>query len=112
MSMTNRPTQLPLGWFDAAGRAAAEEARRVSRTRKKPRTADSNGTRPVADAEGERMLLTVPEVARTLKIGRRQVWEMVWQGKLPVVRLGPRTVRVSRAELERYVLERSRPYGA
>ncbi|MCA1837101.1 MAG: helix-turn-helix domain-containing protein [Actinobacteria bacterium] len=62
--------------------------------------------------EGERMLLSVPEVARALRIGRRQAWEMVWQDKLPVVRLGPRTIRVCRAELERYVQELSRPYGA
>lgn len=58
------------------------------------------------------VLLSVTDVARCLHIGRRQAWEMVWRGELPVVRLGPRTVRVARAVLDQFVLERSRPYGS
>ena len=58
------------------------------------------------------VLLSVTDVARCLHIGRRQAWEMVWRGELPVVRLGPRTVRVARAVLEHFVLDRSRPYGS
>jgi len=58
----------------------------------------------------ERLLVTVPEAARLLHIGRRQAWEMVWRDELPVVRLG-RSVRVAREVLEQFVLDRSRPYG-
>ena len=58
------------------------------------------------------VLLSVTDVARCLHIGRRQAWEMVWRGELPVVRLGPRTVRVARVVLDQFVLERSRPYGS
>jgi len=58
------------------------------------------------------MLLTVPETARALHIGRRQAWEMVWRGELPVVRLGPRTLRIAYSVLEQFVFDRSRAYGA
>ena len=59
----------------------------------------------------ERLLLTVPEAAHALHIGRRQAWEMVWRGELPVVRLG-RSVRIARPILERFVADQSLPYGA
>lgn len=62
-------------------------------------------------ADRDRLLITVPEAAHVLHIGRRQAWEMVWRGELPVVRLG-RSVRVARPILERFVTERSLPYGA
>jgi excisionase family DNA binding protein len=72
-------------------------------------------TRGVADAEADvrlnPLLLTVPEAAKVLHIGRRQAWEMVWREELPVVRLG-RSVRIAQRILEAFVLERSRPYGA
>lgn len=63
------------------------------------------------DTDTNRLLLTVPEAAHLLHIGRRQAWEMVWRGELPVVRLG-RSVRIARPVLERFVTERSLPYGA
>jgi excisionase family DNA binding protein len=71
----------------------------------------SSESDPVGAAEGDRLLYTVPEVARCLHIGRRQTWELVWRGELPVVRLG-RSVRIARPVLERFVAERSAPYGA
>jgi len=66
---------------------------------------------PQPAADGDRLLLTVPEAARLLHIGRRQAWELVWRGELPVVRLG-RSVSVARPVLERFVAERSAPYVA
>lgn len=75
----------------------------------RPTLTESGDPTPVADAE--RLLLTVPEAARALHIGRRQAWELVWRGELPVVRLG-RSVRIARPVLERFVAERSLPYGA
>lgn len=57
------------------------------------------------------LLLTVPEAAKILQIGRRQLWEIVWRDEIPIVRLG-RSVRIARAALETFVIERSRLYGA
>jgi len=69
------------------------------------------GSAPAADDDRHRLLITVPEVARAPHIGRRQAWELVWRGELPVVRFG-RPVRVARPVLERFVMERSAPYRA
>lgn len=66
---------------------------------------------PAPAVHGDRLLITVPEAAHVLHIGRRQAWELVWRGELTVVRLG-RSVRVARPVLERFVAERSAPYGA
>ena len=63
------------------------------------------------DPNRRQLLLTVDEAARELHIGRRQTWEMVWRGELPVVRLGPRTLRVAYPVLQRFVLERSGTYA-
>ena len=57
------------------------------------------------------LLVTVPEAAKILQIGRRQLWEIVWRDEIPVVRFG-RSVRIARVALETFVLERSRLYGA
>jgi excisionase family DNA binding protein len=51
-------------------------------------------------------LLKVPEVASLLQIGRSKVWELVWSGDLPVVRIG-RLVRVPRSRLAQWVEERT-----
>lgn len=44
-------------------------------------------------------MLTVPEVAKLLRIGRNHAYELVARGEIPSVRLG-RLIRVPRAELE------------
>jgi len=44
------------------------------------------------------------EVRAILRIGRSKLYEMIAQGELPVVRIG-RTIRIPRAELERWVAE-------
>ena len=48
--------------------------------------------------------LTVPETAEELKIPRSRAYELIQQGSLPAVRIGERSIRVNRAELERYLL--------
>ena len=58
------------------------------------------------------LLMTVSDAAGMLRIGRRQTWELIWRGELPIVRLGPRTIRVHHAALDQFLLERSKPYGA
>lgn len=56
----------------------------------------------MAETTTERLLLTVEEAARQLKIGRTFAWQLVRKGELPVVRLG-RCVRVPRRALEEWV---------
>ncbi len=57
--------------------------------------------------EDGRLLLTVPEAARTLGIGTTLAYELVGRGELPHVRLG-RSVRVPRAALEHWVAKNTR----
>jgi excisionase family DNA binding protein len=52
--------------------------------------------------------LTVPEVARELRLPRSRAYELVAKGDLPAVRIGERSIRVNRAELERFLLETRR----
>ena len=55
---------------------------------------------------GTRAWLTVPEVADELHIPRTRAYDLIQQGKLPgAVRIGERSIRVNRAELERFLLE-------
>lgn len=103
--------QLPLQWFDAAARAAVSEAKRTACAPRRPARTTPPTTKPPEPAAERTMLLRVPEVGRILQIGRRQAWELVWRGDLPAVRIGRRTVRVTRADLERFVQERPGAYG-
>ena len=64
-------------------------------------------TNEVPDA-GVKGWLTVPEVARELRIPRSRAYELIAQGQLPAVRIGERSIRVNRAELERFLLETRR----
>jgi excisionase family DNA binding protein len=48
---------------------------------------------------------TVPDVARELKIPRTRAYDLIAKGALPAVRIGERSIRVNRRELERYLLE-------
>jgi excisionase family DNA binding protein len=52
--------------------------------------------------------LTVPQLAEELKIPRSRAYELVARGDLPAVRIGERSIRVNRRELERFLLEDSR----
>lgn len=55
----------------------------------------------VARAESH-LLLAVEETAQRLGIGKTLVWELVWNGVLPSVRLG-RCVRVPLRALEEWI---------
>ena len=48
------------------------------------------------------LLLTAPQVAKLLNLGRTKVYELIGTKQLPVVRFG-RAVRVSSASLQRWV---------
>jgi len=60
---------------------------------------------PDAGAKG---WLTVPETAAELSIPRSRAYELIQQGSLPAVRIGARSIRVNRRELERFLLETRR----
>lgn len=47
-------------------------------------------------------LLTVPEAAKLLRIGRNLAYELVSRGEIPSIRLG-RLIRVPRAALEEHL---------
>jgi excisionase family DNA binding protein len=61
-------------------------------------------TKKAPDA-GEKSWLTVPEVARELRIPRSRAYDLCARGDLPAVRIGERSIRVNRVELERFLLE-------
>jgi excisionase family DNA binding protein len=52
--------------------------------------------------------LTVPETAQELQIPRSRCYELIQRGLLPAVRIGERSIRVNRRELERFLLESRR----
>ena len=56
----------------------------------------------------EKEWLTVPEVAEELRIPRSRAYDLCARGELPAVRIGERSIRVNRAELERFLLESRR----
>ena len=60
------------------------------------------------EATEHRPWLTVPETAAELGIPRTRAYELIQQGSLPAVRIGERSIRVNRAELERFLLESRR----
>jgi excisionase family DNA binding protein len=60
---------------------------------------------------GKKGWLTVPEAAVELRLPRTRCYELIQQGELPAVRIGERSIRVNRRELERFLLERRRVVG-
>jgi excisionase family DNA binding protein len=65
----------------------------------------------VDTASTRREWLTVPELALLLGVPRTRAYELIQRGELPAVRLGERTIRVNRQELERFLLEERRVVG-
>ena len=57
---------------------------------------------------GQKRWLTVPEVAEELRIPRSRCYELIQCGELPAVRVGERSIRVNRLELEKFLLENRR----
>lgn len=54
------------------------------------------------DGSDKRLLLTIPEAAEVLGIGKTLTWQLVQQGVLPSVKLG-RLVRVPRVRLDAWL---------
>jgi excisionase family DNA binding protein len=59
----------------------------------------------------EKEWLKVPEAAELLGLPKTRAYELIQQGELPAVRIGERSIRVNRAELERFLLENRRVFG-
>jgi excisionase family DNA binding protein len=57
---------------------------------------------------GQKSWLTVPEAAEELRIPRTRCYELIQRGELPAVRIGERSIRVNRRELEKFLLEERR----
>jgi excisionase family DNA binding protein len=56
-------------------------------------------------------LLSIRRAARELRIAERTLREAVYTGQLPAYKLGERTLRVEKSELERWVRSRQfRPH--
>ena len=51
--------------------------------------------------------MTVPEAAQYLGIGKTRMWQLVWSNAVPVLRLGDKTVRIPRRELDEWVRSRT-----
>ena len=59
-----------------------------------------------ASEQGEmNQWLKVTEVAELLRLPRTRTYELIQRGELPAVRVGERSIRVHRDELERFLLE-------
>jgi excisionase family DNA binding protein len=56
----------------------------------------------------EKEWLKVPEAAELLGLPKTRAYELIQQGELPAVRIGERSIRVKRSELERFLLESRR----
>ena len=52
--------------------------------------------------------MKVVEVAELLQLPRTRTYELIQRGELPAVRVGERSIRVHRDELERFLLEERR----
>lgn len=57
------------------------------------------------DTEAGKTWLKVPEAATELGIPRTRCYELIARGELPAVRIGERSIRVNRKELERFLME-------
>jgi excisionase family DNA binding protein len=60
------------------------------------------------DTQGNREWMTVPEAAELLGLPRTRTYELIQRGELPAVRIGERSIRMNRRELERFLLETCR----
>ena len=60
----------------------------------------------------EKQWLKVPEAAELLGLPKTRAYELIQQGELPAVRIGERSIRINRQELERFLLETRRIAGS
>lgn len=58
------------------------------------------------DVPANMVLLTLPQVMSILGVGRTRLYELIKRENLPVVRIGPGSVRVKLDSLQQWVKER------
>jgi excisionase family DNA binding protein len=61
---------------------------------------------PSDETTSFQLLLTIPQVAKALNLGRTKIYELIWKENLPVQKFG-RAVRVSKEDLQRWLEERN-----
>lgn len=61
--------------------------------------------------EREKEWMKVPEAAKWLEIPRSRAYDLVARGEIPAVRVGEKSIRINRRELERFLIEK-RPVSA
>lgn len=52
-------------------------------------------------------LYTILEAAETLGVGRTTIYQFINSGKIKIVRIGKRGVRISSDEIDRFILEQT-----
>lgn len=57
---------------------------------------------PAGEAPPGSPLLTIPQAAALMQIGESKCYELARAGRIPVRRLGPRCIRISRRGLEEF----------
>lgn len=55
-------------------------------------------------------LLTVREMANVLRIGRNAAYELIYQKSFPVLRLGPKKIRIPKYELVQWIKSNTKKY--
>ncbi|CAA9448368.1 MAG: hypothetical protein AVDCRST_MAG02-635 [uncultured Rubrobacteraceae bacterium] len=58
-------------------------------------------------AQGDREWMKVPEAAAYFRIPRSRMYELIQCGELPAVRIGVKSIRVNRREVEQFLRENS-----
>jgi excisionase family DNA binding protein len=58
--------------------------------------------------ETENPWMRVPEAAAYFRIPRPRMYDLIQRGELPAVRIGERSIRVNRKEIERFLAENRR----
>jgi excisionase family DNA binding protein len=61
--------------------------------------------RPV---ENEKLWMRVPEAATYFQVPRSRMYDLIQRGQLPAVRIGERSIRVNRTEVEKFLCENRR----
>lgn len=65
-----------------------------------------------AATEAQALLLTIPQAAVLLNVGRSTVYELIQKGELPAVPVTKRSLRVIKAALEAWIANRETLQGA
>lgn len=66
------------------------------------------GSKNVLPPEDERCVLTIRETAAYLRVDHTLVRRAIAAGDLPALRFGAKTIRISKAALERWLEENTR----